>query len=369
MTNGDTTETSVRRVGLAGMSHEFIAVPVTEDGPVGHPAGGRGDYRVVFTLARPGRPLTAEYNVSYESGLQGDSHLRLPSGIKQVRLELHTSAGEHTFVIRPNERGFVAKIEIGAIHGESFVDAERTAYRILAVMLSVWSMYFDVPVWVSQIDSTELSTGSARVGYVTPFPEVPFVSPPEGAIESEEFRGLASVYREALNSNSPVYQFLCYFKIIEALLSRRERLAHEARANNQPVPRPQAKLPETDEEAVEWLNSILPVARDWDAAEINDILRDEVRGRRFGYAIDTFLRPQRVRIAHALFEELSLTQSYDELAHIQEVRGWLPLAKCIARSMLVRDFGSEFGDIGNADAGEHRAHEVGESGGSERDDD
>ena len=66
-----------------------------------------------------------------------------------------------------------------------------------------------------------------------------------------------------------------------------------------------------------------------------------------GYAIDTFLRPQRVNIAHALFEELSLTMSYDELAHTQEARKWLPLAKCIARSMLIGDFEDEFADMSN----------------------
>jgi hypothetical protein len=352
----ETISTSVTRIGNAGMSHHFIVVPTTEDGAVGHPAGGPGDYKVVFTLARPGRPLTDEYNISFEGGIQGDSHLRLPPG-KAVELTVQTSAGERTFVIRPNESGFMAKVEIAAIHGENFVEAERAAYRAVAIMFSVWSMYFDVPVWVSQIDSTELATGSARVSYVTPFPAVRFASPPEGAIDSEEFRGLASVYREALNSNSPVYQFLCYFKIIEALLSRRVRLAKEAKDRNEPVPTYPSRLPETDEEAEAWLKSIFPVSRDWDVAEIQDVLRDEVRGRKFRYVIERFLRPQRVGIAHALFEEDLLTQSYDELAHIQEARGWLPLAKCIARSMLVSDFGAEFEDMRDSDDARERSSE------------
>ena len=135
MVPNDTTTASIR-MGLPGMQHEIIVVPVREDGPAGTPAGGPGDYKIVFTLARPGRPLTTEYNVSFESGLQGDSHLRLPPSTTEIRLELHTSAGEHTFVGRPNDQGFLAKVEIGSIHGQNFVDAERVAYRVLAPMLS-----------------------------------------------------------------------------------------------------------------------------------------------------------------------------------------------------------------------------------------
>ena len=37
---------------------------------------------------------------------------------------------------------------------------------------------------------------------------------------------------EALNSNSSVYQFLCLFKIVEALRARRKKLQRAANATN-----------------------------------------------------------------------------------------------------------------------------------------
>ncbi len=42
---------------------------------------------------------------------------------------------------------------------------------------------------------------------------------------ADEFRLYASLYREALNSLSLRYQFLCYYKIAEGISARRGRLA------------------------------------------------------------------------------------------------------------------------------------------------
>jgi len=42
-----------------------------------------------------------------------------------------------------------------------------------------------------------------------------------------EFLHYASLYREALNSNSAIYRFLCLFKIIEGIIARRNRIATE----------------------------------------------------------------------------------------------------------------------------------------------
>ena len=46
---------------------------------------------------------------------------------------------------------------------------------------------------------------------------------------SEDYCHYASLYREALQSNSPFYRFLCLFKIVEGLHKRRGRLTIEAK--------------------------------------------------------------------------------------------------------------------------------------------
>src|SRR5207245_1178130 len=101
-----------------------------------------------------------------------------------------------------------------AVDAQDFDDAELKAYRALAPTLSIWSLQRDIPLQVFQIDSIELATGNARTSFVNPSLEVAWAVPARGTM-SEEFRRYASLYREASNSNTPAYQLLCFFKIIE----------------------------------------------------------------------------------------------------------------------------------------------------------
>jgi hypothetical protein len=66
-------------------------------------------------------------------------------------------------------------------------------------------------------------------------------------------------------------------------------------------------------------------------------------GRTFGFIVETFLRPLRVKIAHALSEPSGeLTMSADELLHMREVNHWLPLTMCIVRRMMKNEFPEQF---------------------------
>ena len=62
----------------------------------------------------------------------------------------------------------------------------------------------------------------------------PYVETTLGAVSdgkmTPEFRGLVSLYREALENRSVAYQFLCFYKIAEGVRNLRERAAGEARA-------------------------------------------------------------------------------------------------------------------------------------------
>ena len=68
----------------------------------------------------------------------------------------------------------------------------------------------------------------------------------------------------------------------------------------------------------------------------------EARGKKFTRIIDDYLRPLRVRIAHAVLDSGALTLSADEEMDIQQVFKWLALTRCIVRHMLKSDFPSEF---------------------------
>ena len=165
----------------------------------------------------------------------------------------------------------------------------------------------------------------------------------DNKVRSRLVQDLPKPFREALNSNSHVYRFLCFFKIIEGILNRRARLGVKAKKTGASFSRPAEVLPSKPEEYVPWLNAIFPVRGEWDAMALDSIFRKGVIGRKIKYVIDNELYPLRVEIAHALFSESGEPTLYaDELLHVERVNKWLPLTKCIARRMLKNEFPGEF---------------------------
>jgi len=136
---------------------------------------------------------------------------------------------------------------------------------------------------------------------------------------------------------------VCLYKIIEGVLSRRARIAEEAKASGRPVPRHREVLPSTNEETAAWLNAIFPIRRGWDGMALESAVPTEARGKKMGYVTNTILQPLRVDVAHALSAKSGeLTMSVDELLHIQKISKWLLPTKCIVRRMLKNEFPVEF---------------------------
>jgi methylamine utilization protein MauJ len=192
-----------------------------------------------FILCRAGFPLQAEYSANFGNALEGDSHLAIARpanqsadpGIDRIKVDVAAEGSTFRFLGYPNARGFLAKI-IGRCEAQDFLDAHRKCFKVLAPLLSNWSLQLDVPLVVYQVDLLEIGSGATRMTFMPPFQTTPLVCGPRAALTSD-IRGYASLYREALNSNSPVYQFLCYFKIIESVRQRRARLGAEARARGE----------------------------------------------------------------------------------------------------------------------------------------
>jgi hypothetical protein len=120
--------------------------------------------------------------------------------------------------------------------------------------LSDWSLELDVPLFIHQVDLTETECGAKRMTFDPPFQTTPLFSLPTAALRPD-LRGYASLYRE-LNSNSPVYQYLCYFKIIESVRLRRELLGAAAGARGDAFSRPPKVFPSNPEELTNWLNAL-----------------------------------------------------------------------------------------------------------------
>jgi hypothetical protein len=236
----------------------------------------------------------------------------------------------------------LGKLESEPFDANNFNDAELKAYRAIASSLSHWSVHLDIPVHIVQVESLEMRTENRQTSIVTPHIEVPLAVMPTANL-MPEFRDYASLYREALSSNSPVYQFLCLFKMIERMLKRRARLGAEARKSGTVISRAREHIPGEMKDAIPWLNAIFPMRRNWDPMALASIFPIGVFGKSFKHVIDKYLYPMRIDIAHAITSQSGeLTQSVDELLHTQNLNKWLPLTKCIVRQMLKNEFPTDF---------------------------
>lgn len=308
--------------GLPGLPQQLTVVfeyrdpadPRNRPGPQGQP----GDYEVVFTLSRPGFSLQPEYNASFADGLKGTSHLAIcrPSHSSadptadRIRLDAVVDSEQFVFLGFPDGSGFLSKL-VGHCNANDFLDAHRKAFRAVAPILSNWSLQLDIPVFIYQVDLKETASGAKRMTFNPPFETSPLVLRPGFAL-NPDFRGYASLYREALDSNSPVYQYLCYFKIIESVRRRRKRLGGEARARGETFARPPEGFPSNGKELAPWLNALFTVRPpNWDEMVVESLLMPETAGKKFGTIIENELIPLRTSIAHALFETRELSLSVD----------------------------------------------------------
>jgi SEC-C motif len=315
--------------------------------------GEAGKYRIVITLHRPGIRLRPEADYAIAEHMEGDSHLAiakpahphpdLPSDT-HVRLTTEIANESFTFVCSPNQKGFLGKLELDSIDADNFNHAAGRAYRATTLALSGMSFRYDVPLEIYQMDVIELRTGSVRISMVTPFREVSFLGDPTRVL-SQEFLKYASYYREGLNSNSLNYQFLCFYKIIEGIRKRRQRLTGTAveAAKTRDVKvasRAEDCLPHTREEQIKWLNGTFSTEQAWDDEALNATFPPEVLGIKISKLIKESEQLDTVRnkVAHAILRSEEPTLSIDEASNVELVNKWLPLTKSIARYLLNKEF-------------------------------
>ena len=345
---------NVQFVGLPGeheqihLINRFVEGDPRNSIPI---SGAPGLYTVTFVLGRPGYYQVPERQFSFSNGLQGDSHLAIakpafaPPGNKdadRILVDANTEDGHFRFIGYPNQRGFLGKVVSEPFMAQNRQDAERKAYRALLPSLSDWSVHLDIPLSVFQLETQEVTTENIQTSILIPYLEAPFSVIPVVML-SAEFRGLASIYREALISNSPIYKFLCLYKIIEALRARRKRQQRAAKRSDTSYAHVPELLPTLDNEVVIWLNSLYPVHAEWDAMALSLAIPAEVRGLAIDAVVDAKLKPLRDNISHALATDSgNLTQSIDDLLHTHQVTRWLSFMKCVTRRMLKNDFPSEF---------------------------
>lgn len=348
---------------LQGLQTQFTIRPYYKDPNDERNTGGSdglpGEYIIFFTLSRPGFSLHDEYTCDFTSLLRdnfdrGNSHLMIKNSSKNINniglgidIEIKNEDGQFRFIGYPNERGFLStfKVRLSAIN---FHDAEQKAYRALSPLLSNMSVFFDTPLYIHEVCVTETRTHSLSMTKINPFREiaVSLPNPLEGGY-AKEFLFCASLYREALNSNSFNYQYLCFYKIIEIAKRYLTRLNAEAVKNGKSIVNYNERIPQNNNDQVKWLNYIYTFKSQWDQKELVVIFLKESVGKKLNDVIDNQFRHIRIDIAHAFLGSGVLTLLVDEKQHIDKITYWLPLTKCVARLLLKRAFPDQFLIVGS----------------------
>jgi hypothetical protein len=328
-----------------------------EDEPRTSVMGEPGKYEVNFTLLQPGQaaekladPTDTSRVVDIQNEkIAGDSHLALcmpeaaPTSADDetgvvVPISVNRqdgSADDVEIILKPNQHGRLHKVFV-RLQAKDFSDAERRAYFEASTLLSDLAFQLDIPLHVAHTYVKETKTKHARVGFKRQFGYKSIANLPEYesaqggfrlAMKPDPYPALTSIYREALNSESPYYQFLCFCRVIQRLKEKlRPRWEKTILAHDKdllPAYRKRERFPEDSHEAERF--------------------PDHVKGKKFYKVFDDHLRPLRNGVGHIFLEDMddesSAERSTDEYDFVSEVYSHLPVAHHIARAMLMNDFG------------------------------
>jgi hypothetical protein len=335
-------------IGFPGEGQGVLAVPhyigdkdhLNAHGPKGAP----GLYSAGFVLAKPNTRNSPENEIKFADSLRGDSHLAIakPAVIididpDQVVMSYKTVSGELHFHGYPNEEGFLAKLISDPFFAIDRASAQRLAATAVQGILSNLSSQLDIPLIIEIVEVTELATQSRGVSFVAPFAAVSMAVRGAGSFNDPEFEHGVALYREALNSNTPIYRFLCFYKILELSRKRRERLGRKQKSALRPS-RQGEQVPLRDKDAMtQWLNALFYANRDWDEGIFDQVFIPEALGKKINNLFDQQLRPIRDRIAHGILDSGEFLL-LDKVEDRDTVSKWLPLLRCLARRVMKNDF-------------------------------
>ena len=172
--------------------------------------------------------------------------------------------------------------------------------------------------------------------YTCPYRDV---VPPGGEFHSVPYvQSLLSLYREGINSQSPNYQFLCWYKIVEGIVEKRQEELEKLKA---PLPLKFAeKLETTALGQRQRLQEVFPFIKACGITDAawDDLVPEEVRGWKFNRVRQDKLEPLRNKIAHMISEPSGdLSLSPDSRDNAREVTKWISTLRFIARVMTLNE--------------------------------
>jgi len=281
--------------------------------------GSPGTYEVTFILSTPGQDAFME-GIDITALLKaGSSLLQMPPGVVQARIAVSGGTGTGGFTLFPNDRGRVARAVI-SLRAATFVDAEVLAHDLVAPMLSWWSYRYDVPIDLQGWLVIEKATRATRVrvgvlGRAAITDNNRYASRPE-------HRFILSAYREGMNATNPVYQALCFYRVLEGAYRLRAKRRGAAGATFR-----------------EPTNEVMPAGADLAALDFHDQAAiAPYAGRSFAYVRDdlrTLVRNAAAHLDPTGEQETLAADTYRDVTRCEDATSVL---RYVARVVLENEF-------------------------------
>jgi hypothetical protein len=133
----------------------------------------------------------------------------------------------------PNREGRLARAHL-TVRADNFAGAEQHAHDAVMPVLSWFAFEANVAVEVVATAITEQATSTRQVS-ARMMGRVQAATEPSGWSTSE-LRPFLAAYREGLNSTSPLYQAISFYRIIEGAKAFHKRRTREATRSGSPLP-------------------------------------------------------------------------------------------------------------------------------------
>ena len=166
------------------------------------------EFEVIGSLARF-LPFTEDIKCSVAEG-EGTSYFLMTEGSEKAKVS--TPFGNYH--LQPNGRGELATIR----HVSSFSTWQAAIGNFISGIspfLDRLSFVANVPVVFERVHCRDRKNDLHIVSYKTPYSPIT-INPHEGQIQ-KPLLAVYALYREAKNSSSNYYKFLCYYKILEGI--------------------------------------------------------------------------------------------------------------------------------------------------------
>lgn len=237
------TNVAIDKFGPPGMPGDFVVLDMFRSETRSDRERQRDstprEFEVTSLLSRS-PPSTDDLNLSVETERGGSYVSAHPDAAKTL-----IKIPDGTLEVRHN-----SKREMASLHfkcsAASPAEARRLFLNAVSPFVDHISYLGNVPLHIALVECNDPKNHLRTYNYINPHPQIT-VNPHEATLYERLFP-IYALYREAKNTQSPFYKFLCYYKVLEGIYNHlRPEIFTNAKRRGISLTREKETVPEHDE--------------------------------------------------------------------------------------------------------------------------